>query len=120
MPDIPKERYFIHYRVGFAQTNIALFEVKEVADETLTVILCEDISVADPSRLLGLEAKLPKAGQEFVISRRHRQGKDLLDELRAGNVVPYYGDKLDLPDKEFYFTGTLFPYEHPSVKSRRE
>lgn len=116
MHDIPKERYFIQYRAAFQQTNVALFEVEEVTDETLTVILCEDISVADPSRLLGLEAKLPKAGQEFRIRRRHRQGKDILDELRAGNVVAYYGDRLDLSDKEFYFTGTLFPYDHPSVK----
>jgi len=91
------------------------FEVIEENDETLTVRLLEDVPVLE-----GLEAAtdVPKAGHKFRISREHRQRKDILKELRSGNVVAYYTDQLEAPDKEFYFTGTLFPYGHPAVKKR--
>lgn len=92
------------------------FEVLEENDETLTVKILEDV----PCLGEGLEAEIdvPKAGQEFRISRSHRGRRDILNELRSGNVVAYYADKLDYPNKEFYFTGTLFPY-NPNKKEEQ-
>lgn len=115
----PENKQRIFY-IGFPDVQMMShrrpvpFEVLEENNTTLTVKILEDV----PCLGEGLEAEtdVPKAGQEFRISRLDRGRRDILNQLRSGNVVPYYVDKLEDPNKEFYFSGTLFPYYNPAVK----
>ncbi len=116
-PENKQKIFYIDFRSALSSYKRAVpFEILEENDKTLTVKLLEDVQCLEE----GLEAEtdIPKAGQEFRISRLHRQKKDILDELRFGNVVAYYGDRLEHPGKEFYFTGTLFPY-NPNKKEEQ-
>jgi len=78
------------------------FEVLNDNNLTLKVRLLEDVPIEG-----ALEGSVsPKAGTEFVIENKYRsRGQDykLLDFLRQGNIVPWYGSETT------DFAGCIFP-----------
>ncbi len=104
-----KEIYFVGFPSGYMMSVLEpiAFEVLEIGEKVLRIKLLED-----HPPLEGIEnTLLPRKDKEYTISRIHLLGGeyDILDELRSGNVVPWYRNREE--GEEGSFGGVLFPHK---------